>query len=558
MKQISSLVTRLLSLFIISLFVVRASATVAGPASDTIKIMTYPGLSRLVSSWVRDYSTKNPETIFSVISSGTDMAAAPNSLLFIPGEPQAIQGTVFTWKIVVAHDAIVPIFNSRNPCLKQINERGISSAGFGKIFNGSGKILWSEIIPGSPDKPIDIYLPDNSLIANGVATFTSCEVVARPNARMINSENLIEAIRKDLFAIGFCRLNDLILQGTTGLPADIALLPVDRNGNGRIDNFERIYDSPETLLRGVWTGKYPHSLSGSIYAVSAVKPENKNTLAFLRWIISGSDSFISSAGFSYLSGNEKETGMTALSDTKITPVESAGQPVSYAWLMILALIIIAGGIVTAIMVVSKRKVPETFHRSEKEIPVLNENTVTAPGGLFFDRSHTWAFMERDGLVRLGIDDFLQHVTGTITGIMLREPGEYIRRGEKLLTIIRDGKQLNLYAPVTGIIRSQNTDLYLDSSIINSSPYYDGWIYLIEPKNWLKEIQMMYVTERFREWIRDEFMRLRDFVATTLKSHYPSYSQLVLQDGGELTDNLLEKMGPEVWEDFQTSFIDKSR
>jgi hypothetical protein len=33
---------------------------------------------------------------------------------------------------------------------------------------------------------------------------------------------------------------------------------------------------------------------------------------------------------------------------------------------------------------------------------------------------------------------------------------------------------------------------------------------------------------------------------------------VLQDGGELTDNLLEKLGPEVWEDFQVNFIDKSR
>ena len=69
---------------------------------------------------------------------------------------------------------------------------------------------------------------------------------------------------------------------------------------------------------------------------------------------------------------------------------------------------------------------------------------------------------------------------------------------------------------------------------------------------------MFAPDRFREWITDEFTRLKDFLATVLTSHYPEYSQIVLQDGGELTDNLLEKLGPEVWEDFQVNFIDKSR
>ena len=35
-------------------------------------------------------------------------------------------------------------------------------------------------------------------------------------------------------------------------------------------------------------------------------------------------------------------------------------------------------------------------------------------------------------------------------------------------------------------------------------------------------------------------------------------RLVLQDGGELSDNILSNLGPEVWEDFQTKFIDPSR
>ena len=35
-------------------------------------------------------------------------------------------------------------------------------------------------------------------------------------------------------------------------------------------------------------------------------------------------------------------------------------------------------------------------------------------------------------------------------------------------------------------------------------------------------------------------------------------QMVLQDGGELRTGILAEFGPEVWEEFQTNFIDVSK
>ena len=37
-----------------------------------------------------------------------------------------------------------------------------------------------------------------------------------------------------------------------------------------------------------------------------------------------------------------------------------------------------------------------------------------------------------------------------------------------------------------------------------------------------------------------------------------YAHVVLQDGGSIHDNILAEFGPEVWEDFQTNFIDSSK
>ena len=69
---------------------------------------------------------------------------------------------------------------------------------------------------------------------------------------------------------------------------------------------------------------------------------------------------------------------------------------------------------------------------------------------------------------------------------------------------------------------------------------------------------MIMADKFREWLDDEFTRLKDFMATSASSNRVVYDHIVLQDGGELTDNVLADMAPEVWEDFQNQFIDVSK
>ena len=190
--------------------------------------------------------------------------------------------------------------------------------------------------------------------------------------------------------------------------------------------------------------------------------------------------------------------------------------------------------------------------------VFNEDSINAPKGMYYDKTHTWAFMEQDGIVKVGIDDFLQHITGNVTRIKMKKQGEKVKKGEQILTIIQNGKQLNLYAPISGTIREQNNILETNSSILNSSPYNDGWVYKIEPTNWLRENQLLFMAEKQKQFIKNEFLRLKDFLVVALSADKDISSQLIMQDGGELREGILSNLGPKVWEDFQTKFIDPSR
>jgi glycine cleavage system H lipoate-binding protein len=203
----------------------------------------------------------------------------------------------------------------------------------------------------------------------------------------------------------------------------------------------------------------------------------------------------------------------------------------------------------------KRKLTLSIAGTNSDETGFDAGSVALPNGLYFDKTHTWAFMEKDGLVSIGIDDFLQHITGPITRVEMKKAGEKIKKGELLFSIIQSGKQLNMYAPVSGVIKKQNEMLLSNSSFLNQSPYSDGWVYRIEPSNWFKEIQLLDMSDRYRNWLSAEFSRLKDFMAAILKPESPEYAHVVLQDGGELKEGVLSDFGPEVWEDFQANFLD---
>ncbi|MCK5210172.1 MAG: hypothetical protein KAQ79_19185, partial [Cyclobacteriaceae bacterium] len=190
--------------------------------------------------------------------------------------------------------------------------------------------------------------------------------------------------------------------------------------------------------------------------------------------------------------------------------------------------------------------------------VFDEDSVTIPRGLYYDTTHTWTFMKKDGIVKIGIDDFLQHITGPLTRIKMKNPGDMIKKGERVLSIIQNGKQLNIYSPISGTIITHNKTLNSNSSLINSSPYSNGWVYMIEPTNWLKEIQFLIMEKLYKEWLKSEFSRLKDYFAVSVRPTAAEHAHSVFQDGGELKEGVLANLGPKAWEDFQINFIDTSK
>jgi glycine cleavage system H lipoate-binding protein/ABC-type phosphate transport system substrate-binding protein len=530
--------------------------------SDSIVILSTPDLYNISTKWAAEYNKLNSGTKINVISV-TDAGMAESlsdkgKIGFITGDGSSVLNEQSFTKLVVGRDVLIPVVNSNNPLMKEINLKGISPENLLVYLNSKEGRKWGTLLNDSQSTPANFYFVDDKIISEEIAEFLGQTELQIDGIKKENGNELLAAIQKDPYGIGFCKMVNVIDFQNQALIENISLMPIDRNNNGVLDYNENIYSDLNNFSRGVWIGKYPRSLFSNIYSVSQ-QPRSENESAFLKWVLNEGQEFLYSNGYSDLLISERVSNTDKLYEAQVNAGADVENNSVFGTILIFTLCLVLAVFLadSAIRYFRREKAVRTSSPSILN-PVLNTSGLSVPGGILFDKTHTWAFMEQNGYVKVGIDDFLQHITGTISRIKMKKEGDKVKKGEQILSIIQNGKQLNLYAPISGTIRETNTLLDTNGSIINKSPYNEGWVYRMEPSNWHRENQLLFMAEKQKEFIKNEFTRLKDFLAAALGTDKEMYAQVILQDGGELVDNTLSNLGPEVWDDFQSKFIDPSR
>jgi len=551
----------LLSCFYADSKVAKSGNTIA-PAGS-INVTTSPELYDLTMKWANEYCRLNPAQKISVSKASENNFSERIS----SGELGIVSENLYQklnkysdWNMVVGRDVIVPVMNAKNPLLNEICLKGITIEELSKIVTNPESQNWSSLMGSAQKVPLHLYISKDQSILETLKDLQNSNHSSIAKVQLLGTEEMILAIQKDPNAIGFCKLIQISDPDNKNLLEGLKFVPIDKNGNGKIDYMENIYENMQSFARGIWIGKYPKALSSNIYSVSSKNPNAISEVAFLKWILTDGQSFLNENGYSDLVYNERLAQLSKFGQPELyaeIPVERTSSVLSVL-LLILFFIVMAGVMVELVFRVFRKRSKAGQEILSVSTGVFNEETVIIPGGLYFGKTHSWAFMKKNGSVRIGIDDFLQHITGKITRVGLKSTGEKVKKGELLLSIIRKGKLLNIYSPISGTITEVNKNLEGNSSLLNSSPYSEGWVYTIEPTNWALEIQYLLIAEKYKEALKDEFMRLKDFFATLIKSNSHDLAYVSMQDGGELLDNPLAELEPEVWYDFQTKFIDTSK
>ena len=102
-----------------------------------------------------------------------------------------------------------------------------------------------------------------------------------------------------------------------------------------------------------------------------------------------------------------------------------------------------------------------------------------PADLKYTAEHEWAKQE-SAQIRVGITHFAQEALGDIVYVSLPEVGAEVAAGQVFGEVESTKSVSDLYAPVSGVVRSRNDALDSRPELLNSDPYGEGWIVTIEP------------------------------------------------------------------------------
>lgn len=205
-------------------------------------------------------------------------------------------------------------------------------------------------------------------------------------------------------------------------------------------------------------------------------------------------------------------------------------------------------------IILNRKVIKS-KKAKRSTTTLSVNTLQIPQGVFFNKNHTWAHLEKNGQVKVGLDDMLHHLVGRSHYEILKSSGDRFKKGDVLTEIVQNDKKLKIHAPVSGKIIKSNEILLEDPDLIQKDPYGKGWIYTIQPENWHKDTESFYLAEDATKWAAKELDRIKGFLTDSINKHSSQLSMATMQDGGELIDNPLKELPKEIWLDFQKRFLD---
>ncbi len=112
---------------------------------------------------------------------------------------------------------------------------------------------------------------------------------------------------------------------------------------------------------------------------------------------------------------------------------------------------------------------------------MNISGYEFPDDLYYDKNHGWARVNGN-IVTQGFTDFAQKLAKEIVYVEVPRAGRMVEQGKPFMSL-ESGKWVGrVMAVVSGKIVKANEELEFSPTLLNESPYDQGWMVQIEMSN----------------------------------------------------------------------------
>ncbi|MGC9436271.1 MAG: PstS family phosphate ABC transporter substrate-binding protein [Methanomicrobiales archaeon] len=306
---------------VLVLSVAMAGCTGSGPESGESGTITISGafaLYPMMVAWADEYQQIHPDVKIDVSAGGAGkgMTDALNDMVDIGMVSREIypeeQERGAVW-VSVAKDAVVGTMNAENPVLADMQETGLNKTTMEEIYITGDLTTWGGLV-GRPEMTGEIHRYTRSDACGAATVWAKYFGYAQEDLQGtgVNADpGVAEAVKSDPLGLGYNNIN-FAYNRTSGAPlAGLAIVPLDLDGNGKIDEDERFYETRDAIVGAIADGRYPSPPARDLNLVTRDEFTGI-TRDFVVWILTDGQQYIDENGYVPLSDERLQSELDTI------------------------------------------------------------------------------------------------------------------------------------------------------------------------------------------------------------------------------------------------------
>ncbi|MGI6233112.1 MAG: PstS family phosphate ABC transporter substrate-binding protein [Prevotella sp.] len=278
---------------------VKNSSGLNGNISISGAFALYP----LATQWAIEFQRLHPDVVIDLSAGGsgkgiTDVLTGQVDLGMVSRGLKPVEKANGAVPIPVAKDAVVITMNRDNPMRTYVKRHGLSMAKATRLWRTEQVKTWGQLLGTKSTLPINVYTRSDA--CGAAATFAQwlcCSQEDLLGTGVYGDPGMAQQVGADVCGIGINNIG-YVYNSKTGQPnKGLTVVPLDINGNGRVDNDEQFYDTKQQLINAIAAGRYPTPPARYLYFVTKGKPTNPVVRAFLEFVITRGQQYNMPAGF---------------------------------------------------------------------------------------------------------------------------------------------------------------------------------------------------------------------------------------------------------------------
>jgi glycine cleavage system H protein len=165
---------------------------------------------------------------------------------------------------------------------------------------------------------------------------------------------------------------------------------------------------------------------------------------------------------------------------------------------------------------------------------------------YYHPGHTWMRVTEDGEVVVGVDEFAQSVIGSVDGVRLPGLLKSLHQGDVAWHVWHGHRLVPMVSPVSGRVIEKNEMVLHNPSLINTSPYGDGWLLRVRPYRLHSQLRNLFSGKWALAW--------QDLARQQLGRLFAGTPALMYQDGGVLLKDLSDRCSDAEWDAIREEFF----